>query len=294
MVTNNFDKHKKNLFGIIGILILIPGLIWCFNSAKLSNYLVMGISIIMFLLIAFLGFKQKQKSEQQKITVFLILAVTSIVFWMVYYTGPMGITLFVKNNVDKYFLGYEIPTQWIFNINPIIIIIGAPLMSVVINNLQSKGFKISVITQFVWAFFILTLSFIFLASAIVFSNDQGYSSLSWVVLHFIAQSIAELLIGPVGYAMIGRIAPAKLQGLLMGTWMMVSGVSASLSQLFSNDMVKAESSVPLVTNADYLHVFNQLSAWALLGGVFLYLLSGKIRYLIDGSEKQQTTILEAT
>lgn len=293
LLKNNVMKHKKHLFGVIGIFFLLPCLIFCFNSAQLSNYLVMAMSIIMFFIILFLGLRQRIKSDKQKIMAYLILTVTSIIFWMIYFTGPMGITLFIKNNVNKQFLNYELPTQWILNINAILIIIGAPLMSSFINKLQIKGFKISITTQFIWAFIILALSFLFLACSVVFSNDQGYCNLWWVVLHFIAQSIAELLIGPVGYAMIGRIAPAKLQGLLMGTWMMVSGVSASLSQLFSNAMVKAESSVPLVTNTDYLHVFNQLSAWGLLGGIFLYLLSGKIRSFIDGAEKQQNTILEA-
>jgi POT family proton-dependent oligopeptide transporter len=104
----------------------------------------------------------------------------------------------------------------------------------------------------------------------------------------VAQSIAELLIGPVGYAMVGRIAPVKLQGILMGTWMMVSGVSASLSSYFSNAMIDL-----LLTNADYQQVFSQLGLWALMGAVFLYFISGKIRRLIDNTEETETAIISS-
>ena len=114
----------------------------------------------------------------------------------------------------------------------------------------------------------------------------------WIILHFVTQAFAELLIGPVGYAMIGRIAPAKLQGVLMGTWMMVSGVSASLSHYFSNAMVKAQATDPLLTNADYLNVFNQLGLWALTGGIFLYFISGKIRNLIDDTKSPDNAAIE--
>ncbi|HRD69003.1 MAG TPA: oligopeptide:H+ symporter [Legionella sp.] len=291
---NQTQKQIKNYLGVVGILILVPILILCFHDANLSNYLVILISIFMFFVILALGLRQKLKSDQKKIMVYLVLTVTSIVFWMIYYTGPMGVTLFIKNNVDKHFLNYEVPTQWILNINTILIIAGAPLLSMLINKLQSEGFKVSVTKQFVCAFFALALSFLFLTAAVIFSNGDGYCSLIWIVLHYAAQSIAELLIGPVGYAMIGRIAPAKLHGILMGTWMMVSGVSASLSQLFSNNMVKTESSVPLVTNPDYLSVFNQLCLWALFGGIFLYLVSSKIGSWVDGKNKQQSAALDAT
>ena len=183
---------------------------------------------------------------------YLILAISSILFWMIYFTGPMGITLFIKNNVDRSFLGFDLATQWIKNINPVVIILGAPLMAMLINLLKSKKYAFSVSNQFVCALVVLALSFFFLSCGIIFSDSNGYTNLFWVILYIISQGFAELLIAPVGYAMIGRIAPPQLQGVLMGAWMLVSGVAASLSPYFSNAMTKANSLNPLVTNSDYL------------------------------------------
>lgn len=200
---------------------------------------------------------------------------------MIYYTGPMGITLFIKNNVDKQFLGLDIPTQWLLNINSVVIIIGSPLLALLINKLQSKGYIFAVSTQFIWAFLLLTASFISLSCGIHFANEAGYTTFNWLILHFVTQAIAELFIGPVGYAMIGRIAPNHLQGLLMGSWMLVSGVSASLSHYFSNSMIQSESSDPLLSNPDYYHVFNELAIWAIAGALFLYLITGKLRLIMN-------------
>ena len=280
------DKAKaslnlKRIFGWIIVLLLIPFTLLCFHKAQFSNGVVVGLSVIMFLVILYLGYQQKSTQDKQKIMTFLILTVTSILFWMIYYTSPMGVTIFVKNNTDKHLLHYEIATQWILNINAIVIIIGAPMLSAVLTKVQTKGYHISVTTQFVWAFLLLAISFFILSGGILFSNSRGYSNIHWIILHFITQGVAELLIGPVGYAMIGRIAPPGLQGMLMGTWMMVSGVAASLSHYFSNAMTKAESSSPLLSNGDYLHVFNQLGMWALLGAVFLYLIARKIKPVIE-------------
>lgn len=283
-LTKDKDKallNMKKVFGWGIVLLLIPVTLLCFHKAQFSNGAVIGLSAMMFFVILYLSYQQKSTQDKQKIMTFLILTVTSILFWMIYFTGPMGVTLFIKNNVDKHLLHYEMATQWILNINAIVIIIGAPLLSTVLTKLQAKGYNISVTTQFVWAFLILAGSFFMLSGGILSSNSLGYSSIFWVILHFITQGVAELLIGPVGYAMIGRVSPPQLQGILMGTWMMVSGVSASLSHYFSNAMTKAESTNPLLSNGDYLHVFNQLGMWALLGAVFLYLIARRIKPVIE-------------
>ncbi|HAU1150800.1 TPA: peptide MFS transporter [Legionella pneumophila] len=278
---NSRNKFTSNMISLLGVFTLIPVLVLCFHSSYLSNSLVIITSIVMFLVILVLGYQQKNKADKQKILVYLILTVTSIIFWMIYYTGPMGITLFIKNNVDKHIFNFEVATQWILNLNAIVIILGAPVVAIIINKLKDKGYNFSTSMQFASAFIILSFSFFSLACAVIISNTQGFSNISWIILHLIAQAIAELLIGPVGYAMIGRIAPLKLQGILMGTWMMVSGVSASLSQYFSNAMVQTQATDPLITNSDYLHVFCQMGLWALVGGIFLYLIAGKIKNLID-------------
>ncbi|HHT0594014.1 TPA: peptide MFS transporter [Legionella anisa] len=278
---NNRDKLTSTMISVLGFFTLIPVLVLCFHSSYLSNCLVIITSIVMLLVILALGYKQKNQSDKQKILTYIVLTVTSIIFWMIYYTGPMGVTLFIKNNVDKHIFNFEIATQWILNLNAIVIILGAPVVAIVLNKLRDKGYNFSTSMQFASAFIILSCSFFFLACAVIFSNSQGFTSLFWIILHFIAQATAELLIGPVGYAMIGRIAPFKLQGILMGTWMMVSGISASLSQYFSNAMVQTQSTNPLITNPDYLHVFYQLGLWALVGGIFLYLITGKIKNHID-------------
>ncbi|WP_367607896.1 peptide MFS transporter [Legionella sp. W05-934-2] len=278
-------KMSRESVGLLTVLFMTPIIILCFKSAHISNGLVVAVSVAMFFVILGLGFRQDSKEDKEKIFTYLILTVTSILFWMIYYTGPMGITLFIKNNVDKHLFNYEIATQWINNINSFVIILGAPLVAWVVSTLQNKGYQLPESKQFVFAFLFLAVSFLLLSMGIKFSDIAGRTALYWVFLHIFTQGFAELLIGPVGYAMIGRIAPTHLQGLLMGTWMMVSGVSVALSHYFSNEMVKTNATDPLITNADYAHVFNQLGGWAILGALFLYFISYKIsKHMAENKE----------
>ncbi|HEM0351339.1 TPA: hypothetical protein U0T37_003187 [Legionella pneumophila] len=176
-----------------------------------------------------------------------------------------------------------------------IIIIGSPVLGIAIQKLQERGINFSTSKQFIGAFLTLSLAFIFLSCGVKFSDAHGYCNIFWVILYSIALAIAELLIGPLGYAVIGRLAPQNLYGVLMGTWMMASGVSASLSSYFSNAMVKAQSVNPLITNSDFLSVFNHIALWSLASAVFLYLISGKIHdfYQSEKHSLQLNKSLEA-
>ena len=50
-------------------------------------------------------------------------------------------------------------------------------------------------------------------------------------MSYVLQSVGELLISPIGYAMIGKLAPKQYQGIMMGSWMLVTG----LASLFAGD-----------------------------------------------------------
>jgi POT family proton-dependent oligopeptide transporter len=48
----------------------------------------------------------------------------------------------------------------------------------------------------------------------------------------VLQSIGELLLMPVGYAMIGKLAPKQYQGIMMGSWMLVTGLASLFAATF--------------------------------------------------------------
>ena len=70
-----------------------------------------------------------------------------------------------------------------------------------------------------------------LPPGIAFADADGKSAFVWLFVSYVLQSIGELLISPVGYAMIGKLAPRQYQGVMMGSWMLVTG----LASLFAGD-----------------------------------------------------------
>jgi POT family proton-dependent oligopeptide transporter len=251
----------------------------------------------MLLLILTLAFKQPTKDAKDKILAFAVLMIFGTIFWMLYQIGPMGLTVFIEHNIERNFSNWIIPPQWFQNINTVAIVVGGPMLGFVFNRMRRNGIQINIPTQFAIALFLIGLAFVLLPVGIIYANPEGLVSPAWIVISYVLQSIGELLISPIGYAMIGYLAPAPLQGVMMGMWMLNTGVGATLSSYSSNLMITDQQGLsPLITNAGYSHVFLMLGLFAVFSSFALFVLIPKLKTLIEEKKVMidQVSDLEVT
>jgi POT family proton-dependent oligopeptide transporter len=250
--------------------------------------MVLGAVACVFLLL--LTFNQESFKARNKMLAFIVLMFAGLIFWTLYQMVPMGLTLFIVKKVNTEFWGMAIAPQWIQNINTLVIVFGGPMVSAFFLNLREKGVNISIPRQFTAALFCIGLGYVILPVGI-FQAKGGLVSLYWVIACYVLQSIGELLISPVGYAMVGRLAPANLQGVMMGTWMMVTGVAATFSNRFSHLMVLPESASSIAMDQSFSQVFNFLGWGALFASFLLFLASRWVRALMDEEMTQAPAVL---
>ncbi|MBN9230391.1 MAG: MFS transporter [Legionella sp.] len=278
---NTREEVKRGRLGLILIIFIIPILLAGFYYSWLANGLILFIGSAALFYITLLGRSLSTQNARKKIYSFVFLTVSSIVFWMLYFVGPMGVTQFLKYNVSIYIGSYYIPPQWLMNLNSIFVIIGSPIAITLFDKLRKKQITISISKQFMCSLVFIALSFLALTVGIMNCGTEGLTSMIWIIAHYLLQAIGELLIATVGYAMIGSLAPEKLQGLMMGIWMMASGIAATLSNYFSNLMTQSESLNPLISNEHYMSAFTQLGLYAIFGALILWLCSKTIENSIQ-------------
>ncbi len=266
-------RYAASLKGLAMIFFLVLLLRVLLKNAHISNNLIMLVGILMAFVIAYLAIKQPTAEESKKVWAYLILAIMSLVFWTLYQLAPMGLTLFIERNVDRHYLGMLIAPQWVQNINTVVIILGAPLLSVLFTAMRNRGIQFTIPVQFGFALLLIGISMIILPIGIHFANAEGYVNFNWILISYILQSIGELFISPIGYAMVGQLAPIHLQGLMMGTWLMITGVAATLSGYFSTMALgTSHSKDPLLTNFSFGHTFGLLGWAAIATGIILLML----------------------
>jgi dipeptide/tripeptide permease len=101
-----------------------------------------------------------------------------------------------------------------------------------------------------------------------------------------AESIGELLIMPIGYAMIGKLAPRQYQGVMMGSWMLVTGLASLFAGDFSGMIPEATGTTAIATNPGYAKLFAELGVGSLAVGIVLVVLIPFLRKLI--TDKAET------
>ena len=269
------------LFGCLILLALIIVLRLLLEHHRLSNMLILIVGGLMGLIMILLAIQEKDHDMSKKLWGFLILIIASLIFWTLYQMAPMGLTLFLTWNVNRDLFGYIIPPQWMLAINTIIIIIGGPVMGHVNKKLRKKGYIIRIPVQFALALFLIGIGFTLLPLGIHFANSVEKTALIWVFISYLLQSLGELFISPIGYAIIGQLIAKKHQGLFMGIWLMTTGVAATLSNTFSQlTLSHITTNNPLQTNPLFSHTFNMLGWSAIIGGFILFCLTPFLKKLI--------------
>jgi POT family proton-dependent oligopeptide transporter len=100
-------------------------------------------------------------------------------------------------------------------------------------------------------------------------------------MSYVLQSVGELLISPIGYAMIGKLAPKQYQGVMMGSWMLVTGLASLFAGDFSGMIPEPNGTTAVATNPEYVKLFGALGVGSLVVGVALVVLIPFLRRLIS-------------
>ncbi len=277
--------RKLGLAGIAILVGLVP-IVWALlQHPDSTTIFVEVVCALVFLAIGWIALRHPVRFERRNMGAYLVLAVGSLVFWSLYQIQTNGLTLFYDRNVDPVVFGIAISPQWVQNINTIVIVVCGPLLAALFSSLRDKGWKIDVPKQFATALVMMGAAFLFLPLGIHLADPaSGRISFLWIFLCYVLLSVAELLISPVGYSMIGKLAPRKYQGVMMGAWMLLTGLASIFAGELSNSIPTAAKAAPQVTNPFYAKLFGYLG-WGTVGvGVVLALMIPFLRRLISSAD----------
>lgn len=279
------SKISRFSFGFAFILLLTPTLYWLMHHSKISAGIILGLGGIMLLLMLALAVKHTGELRK-RLLAFLTLIVSAQIFWIIYQLAPMSLTFFAKYNVDRQLFGIEIAPGWIQNINSLTIILGAPILAFVFHRMREKNRLISEPVQFGTGLLLSGMALLLLPIGIILANPLGLVAFAWIFITYVLQAIAELLIAPISYSMVGRLVPEKLQSLYMGIVMLNTGVAAVLSGFFSNFASGSTNTSPFITNPSYSHAFGILGTAAIFIALILFALTPLLHKLMQHKPAQ--------
>lgn len=169
------------------------------------------------------------RQEKQRIGVIYIIAVFVIFFWSAFEQAGSSLTLFADQQCDRHIGGWEMPTTWFQSINPIVVVLFAPVMAMLWETLDKHNLEPqSPVKQAIGLMF-LAIGYLVIAYGTYGITGGQKASMWWLFALYFIHTIGELSLSPIGLSMVNKLSPARLTSLLMGVWFMSNAASNILA-----------------------------------------------------------------
>lgn len=229
--------------------------------------------------------------ERSRILVIYILAFFVIFFWAAYEQAGNAITLFTEEQTNRFIGDYEVNTSYFQSLNPIMIVVLAPVISVLWTFLENIKIKINLCQKQALGILLLSVSYGVLAFSTFNLSPEVKVGMYVVVLYYFISTVGELSLSPVGLSMVTKLSPARFASLLMGVWLMSTaaankfcGMLGALYPSSSSEDVTERSFLgyQITSLSDFFILF---VAMTLLSSVILFALSGKLEKMMHSDEE---------
>ena len=140
----------------------------------------------------------------------------------------------------------------------------------------------------------MSLGYFIVTAATYFADDTGHISSWWIVGSYFFQSLAELLTAALGTAMISKLAPQKITGLMMGVWFLAMSVGGVLAGKFASlTAVPQGVTDPFLTLHIYQHAFTLFGITALTIGIIACFFAPMVTRLVRETHAPEDVMKEA-
>ncbi|MCH9613355.1 MAG: Dipeptide and tripeptide permease B [Chlamydiia bacterium] len=276
----NWSKQKiwGSLFGLSIVATPITAVL--FKNPEVNNILMLILLAVMIVLLGSTAYKQKTHRARNKMLAFLVLSLISVAFWILYSLEPSFVSVFISNNVDKTFLGIQIPASSYFAFDGVFVILIGLLLSRVWYVLSQKNINPSIAIKFAASLVVIGLGFGFLALMTKIMGTRIMPSV-YIVIAYAIFAFAELLVSPLGISMVGSLAPEGQEGIMMGFWQLccgIGGVFAGYIAIFAP--LPAGGEALSISNPLYTKVFLAVGIGGVIAGLIVLPFINKLKYLM--------------
>lgn len=208
------------------------------------------------------------KRQKKRIGALFILMFFVIIFWVCYEQAGSSLTLFAQYSTRRNFLNFEIPASYFQSLNPLFIMILAPVTSYIWIYLKNKRIKITSVDKFFIALILISLSFLIMA--LIGLDSSSLVSPLWLILTYFIMTVAELCLSPIGLSLVSKLSPKKFMSLLMGVWFLTSFFGNLLAGFWGGKYGQISNFALFIT----------LSAISLISAVIFAFLIPKLKKII--------------
>ncbi len=218
------------LLAIVAVLAIIDVALGTFNSKHVIWFLS-AVTIITPVIYFTRIFKNKSlnATEVSRMRAYVWIFIGAVMFWMIFDQGGSILNIFAEQNTDRHVGSFQFPASWMQSVDPIGIIIFAPVFAFLWIKLGKRAPSLP--AKFALAIFLIGFSFFVMAYLGTLTADGSLVAWEWLVLVFLIQVIAELLLSPTGLSATTQLAPRGMESQVLALWFLATAVGDAIGGL---------------------------------------------------------------
>ncbi len=256
------------LFAITGQLKLDPVAI-----SKGANWVLVALAAAYFAyLLLFAGLDHQ---ERNRVWVMIALFIGCAMFWAGFEQAGASFNLFADRHTDRMVFGWDMPAGVLQAVNPLFIIIFAPVFAAIWVTLGRRNLDPSSPAKFGLGLILMGAGFLVMywAAGYVVQGEKVLPT--WLLLTYLLHTFGELCLSPVGLSSMTKLAPARFVGQVMGVWFLATAVGNNLAGQFAGEI--DPDNLPAMPG-EFLDLF----WWGAIAGAVMLALTPFIKRLMAG------------
>jgi POT family proton-dependent oligopeptide transporter len=233
-VQRNTRMFYRALLGAVaaialGVVLTQTGVL-SLTITQLAQALGYGIIIMAILYFAYLLTAGGHTPlEKKRLVVIFWLFILAALFWSGFEQAGSSLNLVADGLTNRNLFGWEAPASWLQAVNPIFIILFAPVFGWLWVWLSKRNTNPSIPLKFALGLLLLSAGFFVISWGAANASPDNLLSPSWLVVTYFLHTSGELCLSPVGLSSITKLAPKNRVGQMMGVWF----IGAALGNLFA-------------------------------------------------------------
>lgn len=208
--------------------------------------------------------------ERSRLIAYIPLFIAAIMFWAIQEQGSTILANYADKRTQLDFAGIHITPAWFQSLNPLFIIILAPVFAWLWIRLGKRQPTIPM--KFAFGLLFAGLSFLVILLPAYLGGEDAPVNPLWLVLSYFIVVLGELCLSPVGLSATTKLAPAAFSSQTMSLWFL----SSAAAQAMNAQIVKFYSP------ATEMAYFGVIGGVALLLSLLLFVFSPKIQVYMKG------------
>jgi len=119
----------------------------------------------------------------------------------------------------------EFPASWFQSINPLAIILLAPVFTMIWGKLADVKMEPSSPIKMAMGLALVAIGYVIIAYAVHGVDSQTKIAMFWLFALYLVHTMGELCLSPIGLSMVSKLAPLRFSSLLMGTWFLANAAA---------------------------------------------------------------------